>query len=141
MSPAPSEDRVAVTVKCANWHLRVDTVSTLCSTKDSNRSLNFAGTARTRFPQPAASAGAARGLSVRCVGKVFRVQVVTLIPWIQKERERSLSLSCSSLRLNHRGASSCCLAARRSMGQNSPGCACVWCGNGTDGLSSALKAS
>lgn len=128
-------------VKCANWHLRVDTVSTLCSTKDSDCSHNFAGTARTSFPQPAACAGAARGLSVRCVGKVFRVQVVTLIPWIQKETERSLSLSCLSLRLNHRGASTFCLAARRSLGQNSPGCACVWCGNGTGGLSSALKTS
>jgi len=57
MSLVASEDVVAVMVKCANWHLHVDIVSTLCSTKDSKCSINLAGTARTCFPQPAVFAG------------------------------------------------------------------------------------
>lgn len=37
------EDVVAVMVKCANWHLHVDTASTLCSAKDPKCSINLAG--------------------------------------------------------------------------------------------------
>lgn len=48
------EDVVAVMVKCANWHLHVDTASTLGSAKDSKCSINLAGRERTCFA-PASS--------------------------------------------------------------------------------------
>lgn len=40
---------MTVIVKCANWHLYVDTVSTPCSAKDPKCSINLAGRERTRF--------------------------------------------------------------------------------------------
>lgn len=43
------EDVVPVMVKCANWHLHVDPVSTLCSAEDPKCSINLAGREGTCF--------------------------------------------------------------------------------------------